>query len=195
MRVFRCPIAYLGVYLAVYTGLRRSELCGLRWGDVDWEKSVLHVRRMRQFVRGREILDVPKTKRSIRDIALAEPQTEVLRSFHRRAQVWSHGRGERWNVESYVLSRPDGKPIYPDTLTHDLRKTLRALNFPPISFHDLRHTHATLLLESGVPLVTVSTRLGHSSIRLTADVYAHVTDTMQRDAIEKLTNALDKLDS
>ena len=95
-------------------------------------------------------------------------------------------RGELWSNEVYILRHVTGDLFDPNTLTHDLKKAENALNLPIVSFHDLRHTHATLLLEQGVPIKTVSERLGHSSIRITGDVYAHVTNAMQRQAADTI---------
>ena len=94
-------------------------------------------------------------------------------------QEHTNARGESWNDDVYIIRPLDGTFSDPNSLTHDLRKAEVALDLPRVSFHDLRHTHATLLLEAGISRKTVGDRLGHSSIHVTADIYAYTTDAMQ----------------
>ncbi len=185
----RLPIAYVGTYLAVYSGMRRGEVAGLRWVDVDWERKALHVRRSRQRIRKQDIIGKPKTEKSTRSIPVSETVISLLRSWKRQQQEYAMARGAGWSDETYVLLKPDGSQYEPVDLLYSLRKAKKALDLPPVSFHDLRHTYATILLENGVPLKTVSELLGHTDISTTGNIYAHVTETMQRAAVDALDTA------
>lgn len=98
-------------------------------------------------------------------------------------------RGGTWSDDDWVIRQPDGYPISADSLLHDLRDAEIALGLPHVSFHDLRHIPATLLLKAGVDLKTVQHLLGHESIVTTGNIYAHVTKRMKRDAANKLDEA------
>nr|NNM90096.1 site-specific integrase [Bacilli bacterium] len=177
------PASYIGVTLALQTGLRRGEICGLTWADVDFERGILRVVRSRQ--RRAKIGDIvgdPKTAGSIRSIPV---DTELLT----RLQDWRQ-RQLITTDSTYVMSHKDGTPIDPMTLARDMRLAITKLKLPHVSFHDLRHTHATLLLQANVPLKIVSERLGHASIAMTADTYSHVTENMQQEATEKIAAIL-----
>ena len=188
----RFPIAYIGTYLAVYSGMRRGEIAGLRWSDVGWERMALHVKRSRQRIRKQDIIGDPKTEKSTRSVPVSESVISLLRTWKRQQQEYAMARGSGWSDEAYVLLKPDGSQYEPVDLLYSLRKARKALDLPHVSFHDLRHTYATILLENGVPLKTVSELLGHADISITANTYAHVTETMQRAAVDALDMAFRK---
>jgi integrase len=179
-------IAYYGAYLAIYGGLRLGEVCGLKWKDVDVESQTIYIRRARQRHKKQDILIEPKTSDSIRDIVLPEFVIEEMETWKEWQKERSHYLGKPWDEETFVVLTLDMKPPDPHIFAKDVKSALTALKAPIVTFHDLRHTHATWLLESGVDLKTVSQRLGHSSITVTADVYSHVTRRMQKDAVNKL---------
>ncbi len=186
------PIAYIGVYLAVYSGMRRGEIAGMRWNDIDWVRSALQVRRSRQRIKKQEIIGDPKTEKSIRSVPVSESVISVLRVWKRQQQEYALARGAGWSDEAYLLIQPDGSQFDPVDMLKCLHKAEKALGLPYVSFHDLRHTYATILLENGVPLKTVSELLGHSVIATTANIYAHVTETMKRVAVDALDDAFKK---
>jgi integrase len=175
------PISFIGVMLAINTGLRRGEICGLLWGDIDFERGIIRIVQSRQRRKGVDLIDTPKTKGSIRSIPLA---ADVLASL----KAWQEQQGA--TEKDFVLAHPDQTPIDPMSLARDMRKAVKALNLPDVSFHDLRHTHATLLLANGVNIKVVSERLGHTSITQTANTYAHVTQNMQEEATERIATIL-----
>lgn len=186
----RSPMMRMAAYLAIYTGMRRGELCGLTWGDVDWAHGVLRVIQSRQRRDGKDLVGGTKTAGSTRPIVVDDAvmsEVKKWRSFH---EHHAQSRGLSLLSSDYVLRHLDGTVPDPATLSKDLLKAVRALELPRISFHDLRHTHATLLLQANVPLKVVSERLGHASIGTTANVYAHVTENMQRQAADKLGDIL-----
>lgn len=104
-------------------------------------------------------------------------------------------RGTELLDNHFVMCRLDGDLIDPNSLTHNVNDGIKILNLPHVSFHDLRHTHATILLQANVPLKIVSERLGHASITMTANTYAHVTETMQKEATEKFSEIMRKTSS
>jgi integrase len=177
--------------LALRTGLRKGELLGLRWEDLDLTGGTASIRRTLQRTNSNGLTALPtKTQSSERRIALP---TECLRSLrdHRDRQAQEReAAGEGWTDSGYVFTRADGQPIEGATLTRHFNTLLRRSTLRRIRFHDLRHTAATLLLEQGVELVVIKELLGHAHIGVTATVYAHVRLRLQRDAIDLLGHAL-----
>lgn len=186
----RRPVAYMACFLALYTGMRSGEVAGLKWKDVDFESQVLSVDRTRQRMNREDVLGPTKTDGSQRRIVVAPIVVETLRRWKMEQETFNRD----WNDELFVVSLIDGTTQAPDTFVKGVQAARKALGIPNMTFHDLRHTHATWLLESGVDLKVVSQRLGHSTITLTADTYAHVTDSMQRNAVEKLNTMMEKQD-
>ena len=189
------PTSYVGSYLALFTGMRRGEICGLQWKNVDFDRGTIRVVQSRQRRYKEDIVGAPKTTGSTRSIPMGVEVLEMLLDWKHQHQKHTQDRGETWDETAYVVRRLDGVLIDPMGLTHDVRLAVIALELPPVSFHDLRHTHATILLQANVPIKIVSERLGHASITMTADTYSHVTETMQKDATEKLSTIFRREDS
>lgn len=180
-------------HLALGTGLRRGELLGLRWRDVDLEHCSLTVRRVRVRA-GRVTIDKePKTSGSCRTIALPSQVCESLMR-HAEAQLMEKElMGDAYQDHNLVFAGIDGKPLNPDYIgCQYFRRLISLANVPHINFHGLRHTHATLLAAEGVPLKTVSARLGHSSVKVTGDIYSHVLDRMDRQAADEFDLAMSR---
>ena len=182
--------------LAVSTGMRRGELLGLRWADVDLDAARLAVRRSRVAVGYDVVEGEPKSGRA-RTIALDDGTVAVLRRHRRRQLEERMAWGEAWEDSGAVFTREEGTPLHPQTMAWHFEKAVRDLDtamkaadpkasFPAIRFHDLRHTHATLALQAGVHPKVVQERLGHSSISITLDLYSHVVPGMQEDAAAKV---------
>jgi integrase len=181
--------------LALRTGLRKGELRGLRWEDLDLNACTANIRRALQRTRSTGLTGLPtKTVSSERRIVLPASCVTSLRA-HRELQAGERNHaGAGWQRSGYVFTRPDGHPIEPATLTRHFKALLRDAQLRPIRFHDLRHSTATLLLEQGVELVVIKKLLGHAHIGVTATVYAHVRLRLPRQAIDLLGHALGNLD-
>ncbi|WP_333743140.1 site-specific integrase [Streptomyces ardesiacus] len=176
--------------LALHTGLRKGELLGLRWEDLDLAGGTASIRRTLQRITSSGLTALPtKTKRSERRIALPTPCLRSLEQHRDRQRKEREAAGAAWEDSSYVFTRPDGAPIEGSTLTRHFNILLRQAGLRRIRFHDLRHSTATLLLEQGVELVVIKELLGHAHIGVTATVYAHVRLRLQRDAINLLGHA------
>ena len=166
-------------YLELATGLRRGELLGLKWEDIDLERGDLRVRRQVSRING-EVVEAPlKTKNAYRTLPLAEDTVSVLKEQRRKV-----------GNSPWVFPSPNGGPISPDSVLHMLHRVLKRAGLPKVRFHDLRHTFATLALQNGVDVKTVSGMLGHFSAGFTLDTYAHITSAAQRQAAKTMENIL-----
>ena len=166
-------------YIELATGLRRGELLGLKWEDLDWEQCTLRVQRQVSRING-EVVEAPlKTKNSYRTISLGGDAVGILNEQRKKC-----GGSE------YVFPSPTGGPISPDSVIQMLHRVLKRAGLPKVRFHDLRHTFATVALQNGVDIKTVSGMLGHYSAGFTLDTYAHVTTAAQREAAKTMGNIL-----
>ncbi|TPG84283.1 site-specific integrase [Brevibacillus laterosporus] len=179
------------VLLAVTTGMRYAEVFGLAWKDIDFEKKTIHVKQQLVRTKGAYHLTPPKTKSSERIISLSESLIGPLKQ-HKAEQAQSKLLfGPSFNADGLVCCRPeDGLPYSATPARRKFRRLLEEAGLPDIRIHDLRHTVATLLLETGVHPKIVSELLGHANIGITLDRYSHVSMTMQQEAIASLENAI-----
>jgi integrase len=178
--------------VAAMTGMRRGELCGLRWGDVDLDGASLVVRRTITKVRGDFVDGDVKTARSRRRLDL-DPETIAVLRAHRRRQLEERllvGGGYR--DRDLVFAMPEGDPLNPDAVGQSFIRAVARSKVPRIRFHDLRHSHATHLLAAGVNVKIVSERLGHAKVGFTLDVYAHVIPGQQADAARAVAKLVDQ---
>lgn len=175
----------------VATGLRLGEALGLAWPDIDPDARSLTVRRsLAKAFAGGYALAEPKTARSRRTVMLPTLAVEALRRQKARQAAARLAAGTAWqDRDNLVFTDALGRPLRPDAVSAAFRATAQRLGLA-VRLHDLRHTAASLLLAAGVPLKIVSETLGHSSIAITADVYAHVTPDLRREAAEAMDRAL-----
>jgi integrase len=175
--------------LALNTGMRRGELAGLRWRDVDLEAGTVTVAQQRTTSGYRVVVTEPK-KQSRRVIPVDSPVVEALRR-HRTAQLEERlFIGQAWVDSGYVFVREDGEPYHPQRLRVMFEQLCAQAGVAPIRLHDLRHTMATIALQAGIHPKVVQERLGHASISITLDLYSHVAPTIQREAAQKLSALL-----
>jgi integrase len=176
------------VTLALSTGMRRGELCGLPWGALDLDGAVVRVERSLEETESGLRFKPPKTRHGRRSISLPPQAVETMRA-HRRHQLEYRlvlGLG-KLGSDDLVFPLPDGSPYPPDKLSRDWGNVVRDKKLPRVTFHALRHSHASALIAAGIDIVTVSGRLGHGSPAITLTVYAHAfhkTDAAAARAIE-----------
>ncbi len=168
--------------LAMLCGLRRGELAGLRWSDVDLAAGVLHIRNQRQRINGKSVIDCPpKSAAGRRDIPLPADLGRLLTLVKRRQAAQAAVCGFS---AVYVVSYTDNRPIDPHALNAALSRDLAAAGLPPINLHGLRHSMATAAVAAGVPIKVLQTLLGHANFATTADIYAHVLPNDRKLAID-----------
>jgi integrase len=167
--------------LAATTGIRRGEVLGLRWSDMDLDAGRLAVRRSLVVVRSRLEFSDTKSGRG-RQVAL-DPTSKAVLRLHRRHQAEERlAWGAAYRDDDLVICREDGSPLHPGRLVDAFERHAKGAGLPRIRFHDLRHTHATLALAAGVHPKVVSERLGHASIAITMDTYSHPIPTLDEEA-------------
>ena len=166
-------------YIELATGLRRGELLGLKWEDIDLVQGSLRVQRQVARING-EVVEAPlKTKNAYRTLPLSADAVGVLQEQRKKS-----GSGP------YVFPSPTGGPISPDSVLHMLYRVLKRAGLSKVRFHDLRHTFATLALQNGVDIKTVSGMLGHYSAGFTLDTYTHVTTSAKKEAANTMGSIL-----
>jgi integrase len=176
--------------LVASTGMRRGEVCGLRWRDVDLEGGRLAVVNNLVLVDGRAVDSPPKTKTSRRAVTIPAPAVAVLTAWRDAQDAERDDAGDAWVDSGYVFTWQDGSPIRPDYLSKDFRKAVKAAKLPKVRLHDLRHGYATVSLGLGVHPKVVADQLGHSSTDITMDIYSHVMPSVAQEAAERVGDAL-----
>jgi len=169
---------------ALTVGLRRGELLGLRWSDVDQEAGVLTVRQTVLRVDGRLVFSEPKTARSRRSVPVPEPALARLRAHRARQAAERLAAGERWRDHGLVFASTVGTPLEPRNVDRAWHAVRAKVGLDWLRLHDLRHACATFLLASGASPRTVMKTLGHSQIALTMNTYAHVLPEVERAAVD-----------
>lgn len=185
------------VVVLLSLGLRKGEALALSWADLDLDArpGLLTVRRaLKKDASGAVYADEPKTKGSRRTVHLPEPVVDVLRQ-HRVRQAeqrlaFGEGWGGKWATLDLVFTSSIGTPLDPDRVNRDVQRLTDLAGLGRWTPHELRHSAASILLAQGVPLKVVSETLGHSSIRVTADVYGHLMEPAKAEAAEAMTSAL-----
>jgi integrase len=187
MRPHRLYAAFL---LAATTGMRRGEILGLRWADVDFAQRRAAIRQTVISVAYAVQLSAPKTAKGRRTIAIDDATVAAL-AEHRRAQQRIRGLvGDGYVDTDLVFAREDGRPIHPDLFSQTFDRAVAKLRLPRIRLHDLRHTHATLGLAAGVPAKIMSERLGHATVAFTQDVYVHSVPGREQEAADMIASMI-----
>ncbi|MCU1393491.1 MAG: hypothetical protein JWM34_1919 [Ilumatobacteraceae bacterium] len=180
---------YVPIFLTANTGMRRGEVLGLTWRNIDLDTARLVVSQQILSVEYTASVADVKTSNSRRTIDLDPRTVNVLRAWRRHQLEKKMSTGRRADDE-FVFTHPDGGPIHPDFYSQSWQRLMRDSELRTIRLHDLRHTHATILLKAGVPVKVVSERLGHSSPAFTMTVYQHVLPGMQADAAVAFSDAV-----
>lgn len=192
------------VQLALFTGCRRGELCGLRWSDIDLPAGLLAVNRTLEPVEGKGLLfSTPKTKKSCRVIKLDENAVQLLRDYQQWQLREKLRVGSKWARKVRILGKTvdndllftkwDGQPIDPNSVTSWFPRFLREHDLPPVRFHSLRHSNAALLIAAHVPVTTVAGRLGHAQVSTTTNIYAGFIRSSDARAADALGEAFSRI--
>ena len=177
--------------LALLHGLRRGELAGLRWADVDYDAATVTIAQTRVMVGSRQVTQSPKTKSGRRTISIDPGTIDALRRLH--VEQIDQARTLGASTFALVATRPDGQPIHPDRLLTRFRTLSAEAGLPITRLHDARHASATMMLSMGAPIQVVSAHLGHSKPSITLDVYAHALPKADRLAADALGAAIDAI--
>ena len=184
------PALFPAILTTAATGMRRGEVLGLRWRDVDLDGRRLSIRQTLISVSYEIRYSTPKTKRGRRSVTIDHHTVAALRE-HRASQLRQRlTAGPAWEDSDLVFCQADGTPIHPDYFSHAFTRIVETSGLPRIRLHDLRHTHATLALQAGIHPKVVSERLGHANTSITMDIYSHVTPSMQEEVAELVSGLL-----
>jgi len=171
--------------IAVFTGLRRGEITGLRWSDIDLVARKIVVRHNRVTVDGKITEQTTKSKSGFRTVPLSDAATAALLAWQLRQATEADAAHEAWRDTGHVFTLQDGRPLDPAYVTRLFQRLRRQGDpLPELSFHGLRHCAASLMLASGADVSVVSKLLGHASITVTADVYGHLVGTIAQQAVD-----------
>ena len=175
------------IKMFMFTGMRREELCGLEWKDIDFKTSVIRIERASLYIPHEGIItDTTKNDSSTRYIKAPAVAIQLLKEYKRWQAQKRLSMGDRWVDCDRLFTKPDGMPIHPDTIGCWFRDFIRAHDLPDISIHSLRHTNATLMINSGIPLTTIAARLGHADPTTTTRIYTHAIQSADAAAAEQL---------
>lgn len=185
------PLKYRTLaFLAIATGMRRGEILGLKWTDIDFDKGLLHVERTVQVIERQLVLKEPKTVSSQRTIALPAFLIDLLNEYKAEQDKLKELLLNRWLNQDWIFTTWNGRYMNPSTPSQWLHDFLLEKGLAMISFHALRHLSATILISEGIPLKNVSSRLGHSDIRTTANIYSDALQSVDKDASIKMNQYL-----
>lgn len=190
----------LGLKIVLELGLRRGELAGLEWKNINFNDNVISIKNNLIYSNGKVFLETPKTEESERNLYISD-ELKTIFKLHRKLQgenrlkYGPHYKKNIFNEKecNFVMTWENGENLHPNYYTSRFSKILKKLSFNKnIRFHDLRHTNATLLLEQGVNFKVIQARLGHSDINTTLNIYSHVNIEMQKDATQRISNIMNK---
>jgi integrase len=189
------PLKYkVMIYTAVFSGVRLGELSALEWSDIDFDKKTLAVSKQLQHLPklGTYEIDSTKSESGKRIISIPKSLAGLLKEY----KIWQDEekikRGDKWTETNKLFTKENGGHIFPDTPSKWFIKFIKRNNLPQLTFHQLRHTNASLLIGQGVDAAAVSKRLGHAKISTTTDIYGHALKPKDREAADKLDNLIEK---
>jgi len=181
---------YPVIYTAVSTGLRQAELLGLMWRSIDLDYLSISVNQVLYKRRGVCQFNESKTSHSRRRVSMTPKLALFLREYKLERERLYQQLGKELTLDSLVFANVEGKPLDPGVLTHNFARIAKQAGLENVRFHDLRHTFASLMLLRGAKPKVISEALGHSSAAFTLDVYSHIMEGMQEDAMVLLDEVL-----
>ena len=172
------------VKLAGYLGLRRSEICGLKWKHIDFAENVIRIRVVRTTAGGQVVEKEPKTPHSVRTLSIAglDDLLQTLHSQKRNQQMLSLSSDE-FKDSGYVITREDGLPRHPNQVTQAFHLLIQECGLPPITIHGLRHTFASVANYAKIPLLDIGKALGHKDVSITGRIYTHLFDQTHQEVV------------
>lgn len=190
------PLQYRAMFnLFIFSGMRRGELCGLTWSDVDFNTGIIDINKSSLYIPTKSIFD-DKTKNatSARTIKVSSNVIELLKEWKKQQALTALLIGSAWKGErgqtGKIFTKQDGTPIHPDYVTKYFKDFIERNALPSVTVHSLRHTNASLMIASGVDIRTVSKRLGHAQTSTTTNIYAHALRSADERASELIDNIL-----
>lgn len=180
------------IILAGMLGLRRGEIAGLKWENIDFEARVLHIVSVRTSAGSNKITKEPKTESSKRALYLIDYVYEVLLRLKEKQRIQEEKLGRLYYHSDYVLVKDDGIPPRANGISDQFLTFLKKHDLPHIRFHDLRHTFASVLHNNGVSLKDISTALGHTDIGITSKIYTHIMDKTHKSAVSAMNSIMTK---
>jgi integrase len=185
------PYYYL-FYTMLFSGLRRSEVLALVWGNLDLDLCVLSVTQtLYKLSGGKYIVSPPKTRKSRRQVSLPPSLALLLRDYKEQVEAQWLLLGKPLTDADFVFAHPNGAPLDPSTVTHAFHKVVRKSGLGGLRLHDLRHSYASLMLAAGVNVKAISQSMGHANIGITLDTYSHLLPGMGRTAAERFDRLLE----
>lgn len=179
------------VKLGAYLGLRREEICGLYWSDVDWETKTLYIRRARTQVGSQIIEKDTKTNASVRKLYIPEGLFLALKKELDKQEANKKDFGKAWLGVGHIVAWEDGSPYRPNYVSELFTKFLKDNDLPKIVLHEMRHTFASLSNEAGVQEYNIGKALGHSNVNTTKKIYTHLFDDKHTAAVDAVANMID----
>lgn len=176
---------YVPANISFWTGLRRGEVSGLEWNNVDLERQEIHVKQqMIVLSQGRYAITTPKTKNSYRTIPIGQTLVDILKQQRKIQSERKLLYGKNYRESNFVCTQANGKPVTPNSIKYEVQKVRKKVDFD-FNFHSFRHTHATMMVSAGANWKDIQKRLGHSRLSTTMNTYAHVTKKQQRKTVDQ----------
>ena len=182
------------IYLSIDIGLRKGELTGLAWDDINCEKSEVNINKQRRYVTGYGTFEcAPKTEAGTRTVTASKTVMNLLRQY-RNFQLGQRLKlGTAWKNDPYVFLNEEGTAISPDLPYKWFIRFLERHNLPKITFHQLRHTNASLLISSGEDIVTLSGRLGHANKNTILNAYSHIIKSKEAQEANRMEEVYERI--
>lgn len=186
------PFKYkTAIMLVLYTGMRRGELCGLDWADIDFDRKIVHITKALLYTPGKGIFeDTPKSRQSHRAVNIPQEMIILLKQWKIEQCRQKLAIGDQWKDSGKIFTSNDGSVMRPDSLTSWFQKFIKRNDLPNAHLHTLRHISATLLIAGGVDVATVSSRLGHANKSTTLNIYTHAIKSADAAAANLLQDIL-----